>query len=119
MLPVRNRIRTSAEFATTVRSGARFGRRNLVLYTVRISGTEATKAGFIVSKSVGNAITRNLVKRRLRELAAVVVAKHPTGLAIVARALPPASNASWQELSKDFSRAWSAVQKRLGDDQPD
>lgn len=85
-----------------------------MLYAVRTSPAEATKAGFIVSKSVGNAVTRNLVKRRLRELAAADIQSHPTGLAFVVRALAPAAGASWLDLSRDYGRARSVVFKRLG-----
>lgn len=113
MLPVVNRLRTSAEFSTTVRSGARSGRRNVVLYAAEIPAEQPTRIGFIVSKSVGNAVTRNLVKRRLRALAARSLVSHPAQLAIVVRALPAAANASWEELSKDYVQAWSKALRRL------
>lgn len=114
MLPVRNRVRTSAEFSRIVRSGARCGRRNLVLYAAPTQQDEQSRAGFIVSKSVGNAVARNLVKRRLRELARVTIADNQAGTALVVRALPTAAAASWQELSRDYQRAWEKVGRRLG-----
>ncbi|WP_051299448.1 ribonuclease P protein component [Arthrobacter castelli] len=114
MLPVGNRVRTSGEFSRTVRSGTRFGCRNLVLYADLTAQGEATRAGFIVSKSVGNAVTRNLVKRRLRELARLMIAEHPAGVSVVVRALPPAAAASWQQLAKDYQRAWAKVVGRIG-----
>ncbi|WP_342023249.1 ribonuclease P protein component [Arthrobacter citreus] len=101
MLAVGNRVRTSADFSFTVRSGARSGRRNVVLYAVS-KGPAPTRVGFIVAKSVGNAVTRNLVKRRLREAAAQSLREYPTGFDIVVRALPPAATASWQELRTDY-----------------
>lgn len=107
-------MRASAEFSRTVRSGARFGRRNLVLYAALNQDNEPSRTGFIVSKAVGNAVTRNLVKRRLRELARVTIADHPSGVVVVVRALPPAADASWQQLSWDYQRAWEKVGSRLG-----
>ncbi|WAP51980.1 ribonuclease P protein component [Arthrobacter sp. ATA002] len=101
MLALGNRIRTSADFSFTVRSGVRSGRRNVVLYAV-VTGPAPTRVGFIVAKSVGNAVTRNLVKRRLREAAAQSLREHPSGFDIVVRALPPAAGASWQELRTDY-----------------
>ena len=101
MLAVGNRVRTSADFSFTVRSGVRSGRRNVVLYAVP-TGPNPTRVGFIVAKSVGNAVTRNLVKRRLREAAAHSLREYPTGFDIVVRALPPAATASWQELRTDY-----------------
>lgn len=107
-------MRTSAEFSRTVRSGTRYGCRNLVLYARMMETGEPSRAGFIVSKSVGNAVTRNLVKRRLRELAAETIAETPDGVSVVVRALPAAATASWQHLSRDYQRAWNKVGSRLG-----
>ena len=114
MLATRNRLRTSTDFSTTVRSGVRNGRRNLVLYTATIGADEASRFGFIVSKAVGNAVTRNLVKRRLREAAALSLKTHGTGFAVVARALPAAASASWEQLLGDYNAALAANTKRLG-----
>lgn len=112
MLPQENRVRTSAEFANIVRSGARTGRRNLVVYAVIGDRVEPSRFGFIVSKAVGNAVARNLVKRRLRECAADLLAAQPEGIMVVARALPASAAASWNELSSDYNSAAAAVGRR-------
>ncbi|MER1997240.1 MAG: ribonuclease P protein component [Arthrobacter sp.] len=117
MLAARNRVRSSADFSHTVRSGARSGRRNVVLYAVP-NPAAPTRVGFIVSKAVGNAVTRNLVKRRLREAAAQSLADHPTGLDIVVRALPPAASASWAQLRADYAGALSACLNKLSRQDP-
>ncbi|WP_026551034.1 ribonuclease P protein component [Arthrobacter sp. Br18] len=113
MLPAVNRIRTAPEFSRTVRSGARSGRRNVVLYGSVTSMADSSRFGFIVGKNVGNAVTRNLVKRRLRAAAAVVLLRNPQGLDFVVRALPPSADAGWPELSTDLDKALTAVMKRL------
>ncbi|MCQ9163693.1 ribonuclease P protein component [Arthrobacter sp. STN4] len=117
MLATRNRMRTSAAFSHTVRSGVRNGRRNVVLYVVSTASGEPSQVGFIVSKAVGNAVTRNLVKRRLREIAAETVRRHPCGLNVVVRALPPAAAATWGELVNDYHKAFSKVAPRLAGSQ--
>ncbi len=113
MLATPNRLRTSAEFSSTVRSGVRYGRRNVVLYAAPLDSGEPTRIGFIVSKSVGNAVARNLVKRRLREAGFLSLSTYGTGLAIVVRALPASSSATWAQLSVDFDVALAAVARRI------
>ncbi|MFJ5862234.1 ribonuclease P protein component [Pseudarthrobacter sp. NPDC092439] len=113
MLATRNRLRTAADFSTTVRSGVRNGRRNVVLYAAAIAADEPSRIGFIVSKSVGNAVVRNLVKRRLREAGAASLREHGTGLAIVVRALPASASASWAQLSSDYNAALDLTVARL------
>lgn len=61
--------------------------------------------GFVVSKSVGNAVTRNRVKRRLRALSAPLLTDLAPGSAVVVRALPASANASFDELSAQLSSA--------------
>ncbi|MFC8304756.1 ribonuclease P protein component [Specibacter sp. NPDC057265] len=114
MLATKNRMRTSAHFSHTVRSGVRNGRRNLVLYMVPTSPDEPTQIGFIVAKTVGNAVTRNLVKRRLREIVFPTVKELPYGINVVVRALPAAAVASFHELGLDYRKAFSAACSRTG-----
>ncbi|RKO22564.1 ribonuclease P protein component [Pseudarthrobacter phenanthrenivorans] len=113
MLATRNRLRTATDFSTTVRSGVRNGRRNVVLYTAAIAADEPSRIGFIVSKSVGNAVVRNLVKRRLREAGAASLREHGTGFAIVVRALPASATASWDQLLSDYNAALESTMVRL------
>ncbi|MFB0833486.1 ribonuclease P protein component [Arthrobacter halodurans] len=101
-------MRSSADFSTTVRSGARSGRRNVVLYArgrTTPGTTVPTRFGFIVSKAVGNAVTRNLVKRRLRAVAAQALSHRGVNYDVVVRALPSAATAGWTELSAEMAEA--------------
>ncbi|MHA7240612.1 ribonuclease P protein component [Arthrobacter sp. TMS1-12-1] len=113
-----HRVRTAADFARTVRSGARSGRRNVVLYGSRTEDSAPSRVGFIVGKNVGNAVTRNLVKRRLRHLSAEWVAANPRGYDVVVRALPAAADSDWPALTKDFTTSVSAVARKLGSTEP-
>ncbi|WP_323959881.1 ribonuclease P protein component [Arthrobacter sp. JZ12] len=112
MLSTAHRVRTAKDFSHTVRSGARSGCRNLVLYAVGTGTENPSRFGFIVSKNVGNAVTRNLVKRRLREAAAAALVRRPLGLDVVVRALPSSASAGWPELSSDFERCLASSAKR-------
>jgi ribonuclease P protein component len=85
-----------------------------VLYAAALAPDEPSRIGFIVSKSVGNAVVRNLVKRRLREAGALSLQKYGSGFAIVVRALPAAAGASWDQLLADYDAALETTMKRLG-----
>ena len=109
MLPAGSRLRHRAEFTATVR-GARPCRGDglLVVHAVtpdRTYGSAApgmtppSKAGLVVARSVGSAVTRNRVKRRLRHLLAPRLAALPAGTAVVVRALPGCATASVDALA--------------------
>jgi ribonuclease P protein component len=78
----------------------------LVAYGAK-SPTGGPVVGLIVGKSVGSAVVRNKVKRRLRALAAG--AELPSGAALVLRALPKAGQAKFAVLAKDFAKAVNAT----------
>jgi len=64
-----------------------------------------TRFGFIVAKTVGNAVTRNSVRRRLKAIAHGLLTEVPTGHDVVIRALPAAAQATWPTLLGDVSRS--------------
>jgi len=99
-------MRRGAEFALTVRTGARAGRPLVVGHLlVRADGgqdPEAARVGFVVSRAVGSAVTRNRVKRRLRELMRGYLQSLPGGSLLVVRANAAAAHASQPDLAADL-----------------
>ena len=70
------------------------------------------QVGFTVSKAVGNAATRNRVKRRLRHLTREHLQSLdglPGRAALVVRALPPSASASYATLGADLGRTLDRV----------
>ncbi|WP_447038550.1 ribonuclease P protein component [Streptomyces sp. DSM 118878] len=119
MLPTEHRLRRREDFATAVRRGRRAGRPLLVVH-LRSGATDPhvpgetlppTRAGFVVSKAVGNAVVRNTVKRRLRHLMRDRLASVPPGSLVVVRALPGAGDADHAQLARDLD---TALQRLLG-----
>lgn len=63
----RHRLTESRRFAEIHRDGISAANRLLVLRALP-NGLDHSRYGFVVSKRIGNAVTRNIVKRRLREV---------------------------------------------------
>jgi len=110
VLPRVHRLTSGDSFRRVVRTGRRSGSRTLVVHLLAPEpGGTALAApptvGFVVSRAVGNAVTRNVVKRRLRQLSWERLAGLPEGTEIVVRALPASATASYAELGADLDRA--------------
>ena len=74
----------------------------------RPSGPSA-QVGLVVSKAVGPAVTRNLVKRRLRASVRELLGQLEPSDILVIRATPAAATASYAELSRDLGRCVQKV----------
>lgn len=105
MLAKGNRLLSADDFRVIVRNGRKFSSGTLVIYLKRDLGLTQARFGFVVAKTVGGAVTRNLVKRRLRALAQSNLALIAPGTDIVIRALPESAKADWNKLSIDFQSA--------------
>lgn len=103
-----HRLTTSQVFAETVRRGRRAGSPRLVVHVVAPAelperdSAVRPRVGFVVSRSVGPAVTRNLVKRRLRHLVRDRIAALPAASVLVVRALPAAATSSYDALGEDL-----------------
>jgi ribonuclease P protein component len=107
MLDRAHRLTNGRGFATTIRQGRRAGRSTVVVHLAEAAGDHHPdpRVGLVVGKAVGNAVTRNQVKRRLRHLARERLDSLPAGSVLVLRALPPAAGASSATLGRDVDEA--------------
>jgi ribonuclease P protein component len=108
-------MRRSAEFEQAVRRGARSGTTSLVVHLAREPDATDDDAhvGFVVAKSVGNAVARNRVKRRLRAVVRHRIDQLPPGGRLVVRALPGSADLDSSVLDRDFERALAGAARRL------
>ena len=91
------RLKKNRAFQYVYHRGHSVACRDLVMLYAK--GREL-KVGFSVSKKVGNAVTRNLVKRRLRECFRPCLGDVKTGLYVIV-ARPSAAKATFQSLQRD------------------
>ena len=111
MLAAAQRLRRSSDFTAVFRGGRRAGRGTLVVHLFLEEPAQAStaRAGFVVSKAVGNAVVRNRVRRRLRHLVRDHVEALPSGASLVVRALPAAATAPSHTLGADLDAALTAA----------
>jgi ribonuclease P protein component len=103
VLPAAHRLRRSSDFQLAARRGRRVTSPTVLLHAVTRPGGGLAQVGFVVSRSVGSAVVRNRVKRRLR------AAVRPrlddvAGWLLVFRARPDAANADYARLQADVDR---------------
>ncbi len=104
MLARGNRITRGAEYKAVVRGGARCAAAHTVTYVVATAEDRPARFGFIVSKQVGAAVTRNTVRRRLKAVCAEALPRLRPGSDIVIRALPTSATADFASLRTEVAR---------------
>lgn len=84
------RIKDNKEFQHIFKKGSSFANRQLVIYYTRDMKQEHFRVGLSVGKKIGNAVTRNRIKRYLRQsfrelekdilpfLNIIIIARQPT-----------------------------------------
>ncbi|MGY4708402.1 ribonuclease P protein component [Mycolicibacterium sp. CBM1] len=92
MLPAQYRMTRSAEFGATVKHGVRAAQADIVVHARRESDG-GPRIGLVVAKSVGSAVQRHQVARRLRHIARTVLPELDPRERIVIRALPSSRTA--------------------------
>ncbi len=71
----------------------------------------AAAVGYVVSRTVGTAVVRNRVRRRLRHLVAARTSELPENARFVVRALPASAGASSARLAAALDAALIAVRR--------
>lgn len=108
MLPRNHKLTSPAQFSRTIKNGTRAGSSYFVVYlwknTAEIASFGGPRCGLIVSKAVGNAVTRHSTSRRLRHVFFSLIDALPTTAQVVVRALPRAAGASTRELEREMKR---------------
>lgn len=126
MLPRDHRLTASRDFGAAMRRGARAGGSAVVvtvLFTDAAPNSEHDadsapwRAGFVVSKAVGNAVVRHRTQRRLRHIVAELMAEpglipEGVGVDVVVRALQQAPQASHEQLLGEVRSATRRAVKK-------
>jgi ribonuclease P protein component len=102
------RLSAPADFTRCYRHGKRLRTRYFTVYAYR-RGECGTRLGLAVGKTVGIAVVRNRVKRRLRELFRRHKALVPGGYDLFVRAVPASAAASYAALEVAWGEAMAML----------
>lgn len=129
MLPAQYRMRRSADFGATVKHGRRAVQPDVIVYSRVIcdrrtdlseeSALDAATAspprvGLIIAKSVGSAVDRHRVARRLRHVARDVLADLEPCEQLVIRALPGSNGATSDALGTQLRAGLRSIRRAAG-----
>ncbi len=86
-----------------MRRGKRVSTDHAIVYFAQRAGSEPARFGFVVAKTVGGSVTRNLMRRRLRSIGRELIMGGFTGTDVVVRALPGSEKLSWSSLHDEIT----------------
>ena len=102
MLNADNRLKKRKDFAFIYRRGKSCAAKNVAMNYIKVKG-DGLLIGFSASKKVGNAVTRNKVKRLMRECVRHSIENIPLGHKIVFTARVRSAGASYDDISRDIN----------------
>ncbi|MFW0793140.1 ribonuclease P protein component [Gordonia sp. CPCC 205515] len=109
MVAAVHRISRGSDFNRTLKTGVRVSTRDLTVHVAPVTDLVTVGGpwlGLIVSKSVGNAVVRHRVARRLRAAFAARLPEFPrTEVMVVLRARPSAATVDSTDLADQLSGA--------------
>ena len=103
-LPKTKRLTTPTEFGRVKSEGTAERGRYLVLGVFARAEEPRFRVGFVTSKRLGGAVTRNRVRRRMRALVRTEQARLRPGFWFVVVARPAAVRATYAELKDEWLR---------------
>ena len=102
MLPMKYRLRKTADFQRVYKKGAYLVSRQMVIYY--FPNDAGTRVGFVASKKVGKSVQRNRCKRILREVFGSLLPSLAPSYDFVIVARPAMKEESFQGALKTMSR---------------
>ena len=107
--PKTSRLLKKLEYRRVLDNGTKVVGPKMVVFALRRESSP--RLGLIVSRKVGNSVTRNAVKRCIRETFRQHDKIGPWDLVIIAR--PPAAQASFRQIAGDFTLSLNKLARKL------
>ena len=103
-------LKKNKEFKKVYENGKSYATRNLVIYCLNYEKGKKNRYGLSVSKKIGNAVVRNKLKRRLREIIREFEKeKEFKGYDVIFIARKPVVKIGYQNLRRDVKRLYKKM----------
>jgi ribonuclease P protein component len=102
--PKASRLTRTAEFALVKKNGQAWTGQHITLGILYRAGESTARVGIITTRRIGQAVVRNRVRRRLREIFRLNQYRLITGIWIVTVARVSAAEATFRQLERDWLR---------------
>lgn len=103
MLKKVNRLKKRYQYNYVYKAGSHFSGNYMVVYFTP-SKTKNIKVGFAVSKKIGHAVKRNLIRRRLREIVFTEIPNLKQNHNLIVIAKENSVDASFEKLKNEFRK---------------
>jgi ribonuclease P protein component len=100
------RVKKNKDFQEAFKKGRSFANRQFVVYAVEKEEQDFFRIGLSVSKKVGNAVTRNRIKRYIRQSVFELKNFMKTGVDYVIIARKPAAEMDFPEVKKSLTHVF-------------
>ncbi|MRX74001.1 ribonuclease P protein component [Bacillus lacus] len=98
----KNRIKKNEDFQTVFKKGKSMANRQFVVYSLIQPEEKEFRIGLSVSKKLGNAVTRNRIKRLIRQVLLEEKENLLTGRDYIIIARKPAAEMDYSEVKKSL-----------------
>lgn len=98
----KNRIKKNEDFQKVFKQGKSMANRQFVIYMLNQPEEKEFRLGLSVSKKIGNAVTRNRVKRLVRQVFLEEKDSLKTGMDFIVIARKPASEMDYHEVKSSL-----------------
>lgn len=96
------RVKKEKEFQKVFHSGVSKANRQFVVYTLKKESQPHFRVGISVGKKIGNAVTRNAVKRKIRQALLELKPDIQAEMDFIIIARPPTAKMSTEEVKKSL-----------------